>query len=45
MHGGFDGETEQNERKAREAVIGLGGFGFFGGKAEEEREVGNGALG
>ncbi len=43
MGRGFDGEAEQYERKAREAVIGLGDF--FGGQAEEQREVGDGALG
>ena len=40
MGRGFDGEAEQNERKAREAVIGCA-VGFFGRQAEEHRQIGD----
>ena len=42
MSRGFNREAEENEGKARETMIGV--CGFFDRKAEEQREVGDGAL-
>jgi len=42
MSCGFNGETEQNQGKTREAMIGL--RGFLGCQAQQHREVGDGAL-